>query len=79
MRAGHLCATTMAGVVRGVDILLEFLHAELEIFEIWRKTVLPEIKSSREYCYVVIFSSPYEQDYLGGEWRQIQRVTLNLD
>jgi hypothetical protein len=32
----------MAGIIRGVDILLEFLHGELEIFEIWRKAVLPE-------------------------------------
>ena len=55
MRAGHLCAATMAGVVRGVDILLEFLHGELEIFEIWRKAVLPEIKSRREYIHVEIF------------------------
>ncbi len=62
MRAGHLCATPMARVVRGVDILLEFLHGELEIFEIWRKAVLPKIKSNREYFYVQVFSSPYEQD-----------------
>ncbi len=55
VRAGHLCATTMTRVVRGVDILFEFLHAELEIFEIWRKAVLPEIKSSREYFYTYRF------------------------
>jgi hypothetical protein len=77
VRAGHLCATTMAGVVRGVDILLEFLHGELEIFEIWRKAVLPKVKNSREFIYVEIFSSPYKQDFLGGDKSKI--VILNLD
>ena len=46
MGSGHLGAAPVTRIVGGVDVVVEFFHTEFEIFEVWRKTVLPGMFSS---------------------------------